>query len=145
MFNDLTNAWKQIYATYLEGKINKVMYYYLTLCIGVVGAMFIYLYWSGCLGFSILLSVWAGAKLSTVQPPITIVQAIGMVLVVRFTLLGGIDAVAKRTPAKLEERLILIEDKLRDMHKLAFEGFLEAEKVKKIRKEIKNVKSNQPK
>lgn len=131
------NAWKQIYATYLDRKIGKVMYWYLTLCVIVVGGMYVYIYYAGTIGFAVLLSVWAGAKLSTTQPPITIVQAFGMILIVRFTLLGGIDAVAKRTPDKIEERLTLIEDKLRDMHTLAFSGFLSSQRVRVVKAQLK--------
>ena len=137
MIDMLINAWKQVYATYLDRKIGKVMYYYLVLCLVVVGATYYYLYWAGCVGFSVLFSVWAGAKLSTTQPPITIVEAIGMILLVRYAILGGIDAVAKRTPDKIEERLTLIEDKLRDMHMLAFSGFLSSQRVKEVKAQLR--------
>jgi hypothetical protein len=56
-----------------------------------------------------------------------------MILIIRYTLLGGIDAVAKRTPDKMEERLTLIEDKLRDMHTLAFTGFLNSGRVREVK------------
>jgi hypothetical protein len=137
MFTELINAWKQIYATYLDRKIDKVMYWYLTLCVIVVAGMYVYIYYAGTLGFAILMSVWAGGKLSTTQPPITIVQAFGMILIVRYTLLGGIDAVAKRTPDKMDERLTLIEDKLRDMHTLAFTGFLSSQRVRAVKTQLK--------
>lgn len=137
MIEALINAWKQIYATYLDRKINKVMYYYLTLCVIVVAGVYYYLYWMGCVGFAVLFSVWAGAKLSTVQPPITVIQAIGMLLLVRYAILGGIDAVAKRTPDKIDERLTLIEDKLRDMHTLAFTGFLSSQRVREVRAQLR--------
>lgn len=140
MFDALINFWKQTYATYLEGKLNKVMYYYLTLCIGVVGVIYFWLYWNGVVGFALLFSVWAGAPLNTTQPPITIVQAIGMILIVRYTFLGGIDAVAKRTPDNIQERLTIIEDKLNDMHELAFTGFLNSRRVKEVKKELKENK-----
>jgi hypothetical protein len=136
MIDLLINAWKQVYATYLDKKINKIMYYYLVLCLLIVGGAYFYLYWRGCLGFSILFSVWAGAKLSTAQPPITIVEAIGMIIIIRYALLGGIDAVAKRTPDKMDERLTLIEDKLRDMHTLAFTGFLTSKRVREVRSQL---------
>jgi hypothetical protein len=137
MIDLMINGWKQVYATYLDRKIGKVMYYYLTLCIIVIAGAYYYLYYMGCVGFAVLFSVWAGAKLSTVQPPITIVQAIGMILLVRYAILGGIDAVAKRTPDKMDERLTLIEDKLRDMHTLAFTGFLSSQRVREVKAQLK--------
>ena len=93
----------------------------------------VYIYYAGCVGFALLFSVWAGAKLQVATPPITIIQAFGMILIIRYTLLGGIDAVAKRTPDKMEERLTLIEDKLRDMHTLAFTGFLNSGRVREVK------------
>ena len=83
MFNDLINAWKQVYATYLEGKLHKVMYYYLTLCIFVVGGLYLYLYYQGVIGLAILMSSLAGVQPTTTQPPITVVQSIGIILIVR--------------------------------------------------------------
>lgn len=140
MFNDLINAWKQVYATYLEGKLHKVMYYYLTLVIIVIGGLYVYLYYQGCVGLAVIFSAISGVQPSGTAPPITIVQAIGIILIIRYTFLGGIDAVAKRVPDHITERLSVIEDKLNDMHELAFTGFLNAKRVKEIKQERKERK-----
>jgi len=140
MFTDLINAWKQVYATYLEGGIHKVMYYYLTLVIIVVGGLYVYLYYSGCLGLAILFSSLAGAQPSGTQPPITIVQSIGIILIVRYTFLGALDMIAKKAPDQMLERLSQVEDKIRDLHQLAFTGFMEEKRITEVKKEIKRDK-----
>jgi len=133
MFAELMLAWKQVYATFLDRKIGRVMYYYLVFCLVVIAGLYVYLLWMGAVGFSIMFSVWSGSRLVTDEPAINIVRAIGMILIIRYTLLSGIDAVAKRTPEKMEERLTLIEDKLRDMHTLAFTGFLNSGRVREVK------------
>lgn len=140
MISNLIGFWKLIYATYKEGEIQKIMYYYLTGVLGVVVILYFYILWQGIFGFSILFGAFTGAQHGI---PITLVQAIGMVVIVRYSLLGGIDAVAQRTPANITERLAVIEDKLGELHFLAFGESDEPEDVKieyKKRKDIEKKK-----
>ena len=63
-----------------------------------------------------------------------------MILIVRYTFLGALDAIAKKSDDKMLERVSQIEDKVRDLHKLAFTGFLEASEIKKVKKKLKEEK-----
>ena len=118
MIGAITGFWRQTYATWKEGKINSAMYYYLVGVLGVVVILYFYLLWQGIIGFSILFGAFTGAQYGI---PINTAQAIGMLILVRYSILGGIDAVAQRTPANITERLAIIEDKLNQLHRLAFE------------------------
>lgn len=133
MFGDLIAMWKQVYLTHKEGKINTVMYWYLVFVLVVVGGLFMYLYWEGCIGIMILFNGLIGVPTGM---SFNILKAIGLVLIIRYALLSGIDAAAKRTPANITERLTLIEDKVNSLHRLAFyEDEEDAEELRK--KEIK--------
>lgn len=137
MFSDLINFWKQIYLTYKEGKINVVLYYYLVAVLFVVGGLFMYLFFEGAIGVMILLNTVIGRDMSGMQ--FNILKAIGVVMIIRYSLLSGIDAVAKRTPANITERLTLIEDRLNALHRLAF-GEDEEDAEELCKKEIEKRK-----
>jgi hypothetical protein len=132
MFDSLISAWKQIHGTYIAGDIGKVMYYYLTSVLFVIGGIYMYIYYEGCIALAVIMSVFAGAQLSTAQPPITIVGAFGIVLIIRYTFLGALDVIAKKTPDKMLERLSQVEDKVRDLHQLAFTELMDEEQKQGI-------------
>jgi len=125
MFNELISFWQMVRATYVEKEINKVMYWYLTICIVVVGGLYMYLYYQGCIAFSIIFSSVIGAD--TGGATISIVQAIGIILILKYVLFGGVEALIKAKPVKLEERLNAIESKVGELHRLAFEEIEEEE------------------
>ena len=132
MFDSLISAWKQIHGTYIAGDIGKVMYYYLVTVLFVVGGLYFWIYYQGCVALAVIMSVFAGAQLSTAQPPITIVGAFGIVLIIRYTFLGALDVIAKKTPDKMLERLSQVEDKVRDLHQLAFTELMDEEQKQGI-------------
>lgn len=132
MFDSLISAWKQIHGTYIAGDIGKIMYYYLVTVLFVVGGMYLWIYYEGCISLAVIMSVFAGAQLSTVQPPITVVGAFGIVLIIRYTFLGALDVIAKKTPDKMLERLAQVEDKVRDLHQLAFTELMDEEQKREI-------------
>lgn len=117
MINNIIAFWKVTYTTYLEKHISKPMYYYLVGVLGVIAVLYFYLLYQGIIGFSILFGSITGAQKGI---PIDAAQAIGMLILVRYSILGGIDAVAQRTPANITERLAVIEDKINQLHMLAF-------------------------
>lgn len=117
IFDDLMKLWRMIFASWKDGTIRTGMYYYLVGVIFVVGGLYIYLLWQGYVGFAVIFSTITGAQSGLA---IDVVQAAGILIVVRYMILGGIDAIAKSKPAELSERLMLIEDKVNALHRLAF-------------------------
>lgn len=138
MISSLIAFWKQTYMTWKEGKINSAMYYYLLGVLVVIAGLYFYLLWQGIVGFSILFGALTGAQYGI---PINAAQAIGMLILIRYSILGGIDAVAQRTPANITERLAVIEDKLNQLHRLAFEFDEEGEDDVKVIDKTKNKQS----
>lgn len=123
MFGELFNAWKAVNETYKSNQLagGKVMFWYLTLCVVAIGGLYMWIYYSGCLGFAILFSAWAGAPPIVNGggvPVITIIQAIGMILVLKYALLTGTGG--KKDDGKTDGRLREIESKIGELHKLAF-------------------------
>jgi hypothetical protein len=137
--------WKLIYQTYLEHRIGRIMYYYLVSFLVIFGGLYFYMLWEGSVGFAVVLSVFAGAKVPSASPAVTVVQAIGMILIVRYTFLGALDEIAKRPADKFSERLAVVEEKLNDLHALTFTGMLDAERRKKILTGIKAKRAANPK
>lgn len=122
MFDDLIKFWKLIKAAYDDRQLWRGMYYYLTGVLVVVGGLYLYLLYAGYIGFAILFSHLAGTPVPVVSgvASINIVQAAGMLLVLRYMVLGSLDAMSKRTPENLDHRLREIESKIGELHKLAF-------------------------
>ena len=118
MISEVIKFWKLIHASYLENEIQKPMYLYLSGVIAALVGLYFYVVWSGIVGLSILFGALTGSQIGI---PVTTIQAIGIVVIIRYSLLGGIDSVARRTPDNITERLKLIEDKLNSLHRLAFE------------------------
>ena len=116
VFNDLISFWKLVYGSYKEKEIKQIMYWYLTIVIGVIGALYVYLYYEGCVGLAIIFSHISGSG----SAPVSIVQAVGIILMMRYTFMSGVDALAKSKPVNWEARLKSVEDKLADLHQLAF-------------------------
>lgn len=136
MIGSLINIWKLIYQTYLEHRIGKIMYYYLVSFLFILGGLYFYLLWQGTIGFALLMSVIAGAKLPPDTPAITVVQAIGILLVLRYTMFGVLDEIAKRPNERFSERLTLLEEKINDLHSLTFTGMMSAERKRAVMKKL---------
>jgi len=130
MFDDLYKAWRSIYMAYLDKSLagGRVMFYYLSLCVLVVAGIYMYLYYQGAVGFAILFSSVAGVKAPNGTPPINILHAIGMILIIRYVMFGGLT---KKAPENLENRLREIESKVGELHKLAFGDVSNPEEVDK--------------
>jgi len=118
MFSDLLKFWKQLYLTHKEGKLSAVMYYYLVCCLFIMAGLFMYLYWEGTIGIMILMNTITGNPMNI---EFNILKSIGVVLIIRYALLSGIDAVARRTPDNITDKLTLLNDKVNALHRLAFE------------------------
>ena len=131
VFQDLIKFYKLSRMTYLAGDLKKPFYYYLLFCICVIGGMYIYLYSYGVIGLAVLLSLMAGYQTPMTSPPITVLHSIGIVLIMRYTFMSGLDKLAQKTPENIELRLKNLEDKINELHKLAFSevGGLETTKV----------------
>ena len=140
MIGMLIKFWQMTYQTYLDKRIGKIMYYYLLSIFFVIGGLYFYMIWEGSVGFALLFSVWAGLKISTEVPAITIVQAIGMILIVRYSMFGVLDEIAKRPSDKFSERLAVVEEKISDLHKLTFTGMLDSDRKQKILADLKAAK-----
>jgi len=123
VFDDLIKFWRILRATHLEKQLwgGTFMFYYMTMVLAVVGGLYVYLMWEGFIGFAVLFSHLAGSKIPTDSLPIIdVVKAAGMILIIRYSILGGLDKLAKRSPENLEPRLREIESKVGELHKLAF-------------------------
>jgi len=131
MIDDLLKAWRLVYATWKDKQIRTGMYYYLVGCIFVVGGLYFYLMWAGFVGFAIIFSALVGVQKGI---PITIVQGAGIIIVIRYMILGGVDAMAKRTPDDITQKLAILTDKVNALHRLAFE--IEDESDDKIAVEV---------
>lgn len=123
VFTDLYKAWEVIHETYKAKQLagGKVMFYYLTLCVVVIAGLYMYLYYQGCVGFAVLFSAWSGVPAPInggALPPINIVHAIGIILILRYVVFAGLGG--KKEPEKFEGRLREIESKVGELHKLAF-------------------------
>lgn len=142
MIGALINAWKLIYQTFLEHRIGRIMYYYLVSLLFVLGGLYFYMLWQGTIGFALLLSVLAGAKLPPSSPAITVVQAIGMLLIIRYTMFGVLDEIAKRPNERFGERLTQLEEKVNDLHSLTFTGMMSAERKREVIKKLREQKNS---
>jgi hypothetical protein len=118
MMQDLYKGWKMVYQTYLSGDIRKIMYYYLTACIITLGGVYFYLIWQGYISFAVIFSSLVGVLPQTETPPITITGAVGIIFIIRYIIMGVFDNLK---PSNIEERLHAVEDKVNDLHKLAFD------------------------
>jgi len=119
MFEDLFKGWQLVNQAYLDKSLagGKLMFWYLTACIVVIGGVYMYLYWQGAVGLAVLFSSLAGVRPPVNGIPINIIHAIGIVLILRYVLFSGLS---KKAPQNLENRLREIESKTGELHKLAF-------------------------
>lgn len=119
MFEDLFKAWQYVNQAYLDKSLagGKVMFWYLTACLFVVGGIYMYLYWQGAVGLAVLFSSLAGVRPPTNGIPINIVHSIGIILIFKYVVFSGLT---KKAPQNLENRLREIESKTGELHKLAF-------------------------
>jgi len=138
MIDMLIKFWQQTHLTYLEGKLRKGMYWYLTACLVVIGCVYYFMIWEGFIGIAVLFSVFAGMKLPVGGVPIDVVKAAGIILIMRYVLMSGIDALAKKTPENVEFRLREIESKIGELHKLAFGDIDDVIELRKGKPKQKN-------
>lgn len=117
VFEPLLNFWKAVKVTYISGDINKAMYYYLTGVIIVVYGLLMYLFWQGFVGVTIIANQWFLNRISEV--PFTITNAIGIILLIRYSIFGAVETLKKKAPENLEQRLKAIEDKMHVIYKMA--------------------------
>jgi hypothetical protein len=129
-YDELLKFWKLLRNSFVMGDIRKPMYYYLSLCLVVVGGLYMYLVWEGFFALAILFSRFAGITPPAGLPPISLVGSVGIVLIIRYSIFGAVDGLAK-APKALEERMALLEDKVNDLHRLAFGEVDDAEEKAK--------------
>lgn len=118
-FDEFMQFWKLVKQAYISKDIKKGMYYYLTACIFIVGGVYIWLIWAGVTGLTAIFNVWLLGRASDI--PFTVTSCAGIVLLIRYSIMGAIDGLKQKPPANLENRLKGVETKMDRLYKMAVE------------------------
>jgi hypothetical protein len=119
VFEELTSFWKATKQAYVSGDIKKVMYYYLTFCIIVVYGVYLYIYYRGFVGMTAIVNIWFLNRPSDI--PFTLLDAVGIVFILRYGFMNAIDGLKQKPPQNLENRLKAVEGKMDRLYKMAVE------------------------
>ena len=119
LFEELISFWKLTRQAWISGDIKKGMYWYLTGCIFVVGGLYLWLLWAGFVGVTVIFNVWLLGRTSDI--PFNILNGTGIILLIRYSIMGAIDGLKQKPPANLESRLKGVEKKMDRLYKMAVE------------------------
>jgi hypothetical protein len=95
------------------------MYWYLSGCIVVVGLVYAWVLWSGFVDITAIFNVWLLGRQSDI--PFTVIHGAGIILLIRYSIMGAIDGLKQKPPVNLESRLKGVEKKMDRLYKMAVE------------------------
>jgi hypothetical protein len=119
IFDELISFWKLIKQAEISGDIKRGMYFYLSGCLVIVGGLYLWLLWSGFTGITAIFNVWLLGRKSDI--PFTVINGAGIIMLIRYSIMGAIDGLKQKPPANLESRLKGVEKKMDRLYKMAVE------------------------
>jgi hypothetical protein len=119
IFSELIDFWKLVKQSEISGDIRYGMYLYLSGCIVIVGILYLWLLWAGFVGVTAIFNVWLLGRQSDI--PFTIINGTGIIILVRYSIMGAIDGLKQKPPVNLENRLKAVEQKMDRLYKMAVE------------------------
>jgi hypothetical protein len=78
-----------------------------------------WLLWAGFVGVTAIFNVWLLGRQSDI--PFTIINGTGIILLIRYSIMGAIDGLKQKPPVNLENRLKAVEGKMDRLYKMAVE------------------------